>query len=153
MTDKTEAPERVWVEPYWPADNWGHCSDGKVGDDDEPFIREDVANALVAAAYDAAGSWIAPHPDHPMSDWTERAHVNASLARMVRALTPADARAALDSLIAEAVEACALIAEHRHKEWNHPDTHGKPEVTCDVTACKNIAAAIRARKSPPPGKG
>ncbi len=43
-------------------------------------------------------------------------------------------------------EACAKLAETRHEHWamSHPDDAGHGEVCCDVTACRDIAAAIRA---------
>lgn len=50
---------------------------------------------------------------------------------------------------AEEREACAKIAENRHKVWNDGDGirdgEGLPAVTCDITACENIALAIRSR--------
>ena len=57
--------------------------------------------------------------------------------------------------VAEAVaaerEACAKIAERRYEAWKEGDgildADGLPSVTCDVTACENIAAAIRARST------
>jgi hypothetical protein len=67
------------------------------------------------------------------------------VAAAILALIDAPADAALEEMLAEEREVCALIAENRHKEWNNPETHGEPEVVDDLTACQNIAAAIRAR--------
>lgn len=45
-----------------------------------------------------------------------------------------------------AIRAAARIAESRHKHWNSAKGHG---VSCDVTACEEIATAIRALKGAP----
>jgi hypothetical protein len=41
------------------------------------------------------------------------------------------------------LEEAADLAEFRYEHWNHTKGHG---VSCDVTACEEIAAAIRALK-------
>lgn len=43
-------------------------------------------------------------------------------------------------------EACARTAEERHKHWRmpHPDDAAPFEVCDDVSACRDIATAIRA---------
>lgn len=43
----------------------------------------------------------------------------------------------------EAFEVAAALAEDRHRHWNRTADHG---VSCDVTACEDIARAIRALK-------
>ena len=43
---------------------------------------------------------------------------------------------------ARGLEDAAKVAEARWKVWN--DVNNDHEVSCDVTACENIAAAIRA---------
>jgi hypothetical protein len=43
----------------------------------------------------------------------------------------------------EAFEVAAALAEDRHTYWNRTEGHG---VSCDVTACEDIARAIRALK-------
>lgn len=49
------------------------------------------------------------------------------------------------------IEQCAKIAETRHKRWKlpHPDDAKPGEVCDDVSACRDIAAAIRALKVQP----
>jgi len=49
------------------------------------------------------------------------------------------------------LEEAARVAEHRHQHWRmpHPDDAKPGEVCCDVTACADIAAAIRAMKEEP----
>lgn len=63
-----------------------------------------------------------------------------------------DIIAAVAPLIAAAErEACAKVAERRWRDWPgiHPDDAKKGEVCDDVTACADIAAAIRARSDAP----
>ena len=43
----------------------------------------------------------------------------------------------------ETLEEAAELAEFRYEHWNHTKGHG---VSCDVTACEEIARAIRALK-------
>jgi hypothetical protein len=43
----------------------------------------------------------------------------------------------------DALEEAADVAEFRYEYWNSVKGHG---VSCDVTACEEIAAAIRALK-------
>lgn len=54
----------------------------------------------------------------------------------------------IPAMIREAVEAereaCALVAEHQHKEW--AALGNACLVDDDMSACSDIAAAIRARK-------
>ena len=56
-----------------------------------------------------------------------------------------------EALVKAEREACALVAENRHEIWGQGDGfhdgEGFPAVSCDVTACSNIAAAIRARSA------
>lgn len=137
MTDKTEAPERTAIE-------W-HDFHAEVGSG-TPYIREDVAQALVAAAYDAA--WRAAFracrtEEAGYVDENSRLaqrienELRLAVAGAIKNRTPADARAALDRLIAEAVEAereaCIELA----------DTFAESDQS------ELIIAAIRARKSPP----
>ena len=48
----------------------------------------------------------------------------------------------------EQIELDARLAETRHSHWRmpHPDDARPSEVCDDVTACQDIAAAIRARR-------
>lgn len=52
-------------------------------------------------------------------------------------------QADLDAAVSQTREECARIAENRWREWT--ETSG---VECDVTACVNIAAAIRKGDKP-----
>jgi hypothetical protein len=54
--------------------------------------------------------------------------------------------AALKAKLAAERERCAKVAESRWRSWGQNDPHGPVE--CDVTACENIAAAIRKGDTP-----
>ncbi|MFN7609223.1 MAG: hypothetical protein ACK5PJ_07865 [Ralstonia sp.] len=62
------------------------------------------------------------------------------------------ARAALSAVAPMILEAAAKVAESRYEKWRmpHKDDAKPGEVCCDVTACADIAAAIRALKEPRP---
>ena len=49
-----------------------------------------------------------------------------------------------------ALEEAARVAEDRHEHWRmpHPDDAKPGEVCCDVSACRDIATAIRSLKGP-----
>jgi len=125
MTDKTEAPERIWVEPYWPTDNWGHCSDRKVGDDDEPFIREDVAQAMVAAALD---EWVSIRDE---SEGVAGFHINGAMAEWAEfdlPETPADARKFVDNIQVPPHEVARIRAQYKDEFGEYPtDEHVRQE--------------------------
>lgn len=55
------------------------------------------------------------------------------------------AKAALTAVLPLIGEACAKIAEVRHSHWRmpHPDDAAPFEVCDDVSACRDIAIAIR----------
>jgi fumarylacetoacetate (FAA) hydrolase family protein len=61
--------------------------------------------------------------------------------KYILALITPDPQAALDRVVAAERERCAKVAESRWRSWGQNDPHGPVE--CDVTACENIAAAIR----------
>lgn len=72
-----------------------------------------------------------------------------------------DARALLPLIAAReeaartaALEEAAKVAEVRHEQWRmpHPDDAMPEEVCCDVSACRDIAAAIRALSSEKEGE-
>jgi hypothetical protein len=54
-----------------------------------------------------------------------------------------EAKAAWATARAIALEEAAELAEFRYEYWKHANGDG---VSCDVTACEEIAAAIRALK-------
>lgn len=93
---------------------------------------EAAARAILAAEL-WPGSW-------EKANETERGHV---LYKARAALT-----AVLPMIRDEVLEEAAKVAERRHKEWRmpHKDDAKPGEVCCDVTACQDIAAAIRAMK-------
>ena len=55
-------------------------------------------------------------------------------------------RSVLESVAPMILEEAAKVAEHRHKEWRfpHPDDAYPGEVCDDISACRDIARAIRA---------
>lgn len=61
-------------------------------------------------------------------------------------IAPVNAGALARAAMVMALEDAAKVAERRHEEWRlpHPDDAQDGEVCCDVTACEDIAAAIRA---------
>jgi len=131
MTDNTKMPERIWAELDFDAFGDPKTMGSWHSKETEPcveYIREDMAQAMVVAAMEQALEM--PH----------------------RALTPDDARAALDRLIAEAErrgeererEACAVLTENRIT--GNGIKNGK-----DIE-CEQIADAIRARKSSSAGE-
>jgi len=88
----TNAPERICIRPTHPHhDNldWYVWSDGVA------YTRDDLSAAQVAAAYEAAATCAFN------ADFAAQGH--HGLALEISALTPADARAALDGIVAEAV--------------------------------------------------
>lgn len=54
------------------------------------------------------------------------------------------------AIIPMVLDRAAKVAERRHEQWRlpHPDDAQEGEVCCDVTACADIAAAIRAIGAP-----
>ena len=75
--------------------------------------------------------------------WDAPGHTKSGVAAAIAAVAP---------LIAAAErEKCAKVAERRWRDWPgiHPDDAKKAEVCDDVTACADIAAAIRARSDAP----
>jgi hypothetical protein len=108
----------------------------------------DLVQAAVAAALREAAAlmfddlWITADNDREEGyDEGLSAAANAILAL----ITP-DAQAALDRVVAAERERCAKVAESRWRSWGRNDPHGAVE--CDVTACENIAAAIRKGDTP-----
>ena len=108
-----EAPEQIWVHSY--DDKFDgdcdvlqeHCSDGT------QYTRTDVAQAMVAAAYEAARK-AAFHACKSAGsgyvDENERLLQRAEnefrleVVKAIRALTPTDAKAALDRIVQEVVK-------------------------------------------------
>lgn len=105
----TDAPERIWAEPSQYPDELTATAD-KHKETDIEYIRKDVSDALVAAAYeDAAGVAV---------DWanSDVERPDDGVWMNVVARTPAEACAALDRIRQEArdealQEAAAICAE------------------------------------------
>ena len=90
---------------------------------------------------------------------SDRAMVAArAIARQFRE-TGSAAAATIDvaEIRRQALEEAAQAAERRHEAWSYDDgcfdADGLPAVVCDVTACRNIAAAIRALADKPAAGG
>jgi hypothetical protein len=105
MTDASRTPDRIWAwrfhqsaQNYALTGGWHDQPD----DGDNEYIREDISLAREAAAYEAAANEV----DCGQCGGTCANHSNCHSkdAAIIRALTPADAQAALDRLIAEAEE-------------------------------------------------
>lgn len=124
MTD-TKAPEKIWAwEEEHPATNArGYKAGGWVNTEPvreaTPYTPTDIADALVAAAYEAAAEVADQrHQVYMESKGRDPADYTSgySIARdAIRALTPDDAKAALDRIVQKAVtaerERCAEIVE------------------------------------------
>ena len=77
------------------------------------------------------------------SDEIERGIYLDDALAAIAALTPVSGHT--DGTWEDAIEAAAKVAEDRHESWRmpHRDDAETGEVCCDVTACADIAAAIR----------
>lgn len=66
--------------------------------------------------------------------------------RLVIEEIPVWARALEAEVYNRAIEEAAALAEDRHETWqmSHPDDAGHGEVCDDISACRDIAGAIRA---------
>lgn len=128
-----KAPEQIWAEPGMP----GYL--------DEPhelytvqYTRTDVAQAMVAAGYEAAAQLADSRRDACGLDQdgnpyvSEEAHIFGgnvadNIACNIRALTPTDAKAALDRIVQEAVRDAlenargAVLAERLFDEISTSD--------------------------------
>ena len=116
MTDETKAPERLYFYDDWLEKN----AKGKLLCGNNEYIRKDVSDAMVAAAYEDAASHI-QFLQSPDSRWL---HANP---HKIHALTPADARAALERMLQEEREKALreaslldLIAEIKRRPDNPP---------------------------------
>ena len=116
------APEKIWIEDEF---GEGHEDQWQYGSWDcrnaydyvHEYTRADIADAAVAAAYEAA----AVEMDlgaHVVSncgiDEETQAYTNA--ARIIRALTPNDAKAALEAVRREALKDAAEQLMQMHRE-------------------------------------
>lgn len=101
-----KAPEQIWVHSY--DDKFDgdcdvlqeHCIDGT------SYTRTDVVQAMVAAAYEAAAEYM-------YQQWDDDAQEHRD---SIRALTPTDAKAALDRIVQDAVKEALENAEAETRE-------------------------------------
>ena len=124
----TDAPERIWtcnettdifiIEPQ---------------EDTTEYVRKDVSDALVAAAYEGAavvaedandGIWDAQTGDKVFLD---------STAEEIRRGTPADARAALDRIRQEARQEALREAINIYREFACDETRAEAAILALIT--------------------
>ena len=99
----TKAPERIWAWKYTGDHNNGGWSRSKLSHAEAEYTRTDLSDALIAAAYEAAATACANETwrhigDDAYSRGMDRGACEqaSACAAAIRALTPADARAALE---------------------------------------------------------
>lgn len=111
----SDMPERIWVNQKnlpW-VDPW---PEQQITDTDVEYIRLDVAQAMVAAAYEAAAKYASGYAQGFADPWVVK-HFGL-VSGDIRALTPADAQAALDRRdrkmraegMREAADVCTRLA-------------------------------------------
>jgi hypothetical protein len=105
MTDTSRAPERIWIEDERPIggtchvyNEWSHGVEQYAA----PYIPEDISLTRVAAAYEAAANEV--DCGGCSGTCADPSNCHSKDAAIIRALTPADAQAALDRLMREAEE-------------------------------------------------
>ena len=153
------APEKIWIEDEF---GEGHEDQWQYGSWDcrnaydyvHEYIRADIADARVAAAYEAAAQEVdcgckcrdaVLAAETKVDRWYACAQSTcaAMSARDVRALTPADAKAALEAVRrearAEALREAADLARENWRSWDNATP-----IECDATACEYISDAISA---------
>lgn len=136
------APEQIWAWEYHPA-SMKDASEGGwySGDERAPssatsYTRTDVTNAMVAAAYEKAADAV---EDIDGYDEIDGEH---PMVTMIRALTPTDAKSALDRLIAEAVKEALEKAEQIARD--HIPINGRPlQTRVTATAIADEIAALK----------
>ena len=110
MIEMTDAPVRIWAEEPEVFDGMGFWQENKSADlveylrlDAPPseFAKVPAVQALVAAAYEAAAQITKPM----WSTVTAEPVTLSNLGEAIRAITPAEALAALDRLVEERVQA------------------------------------------------
>ena len=133
MTDTThEAPEWIFTTGNSTTGSWNSKKSKSCafkGLRQTQYIRADLVQAAVAAALREAINRV---------NGCDRV---SEVQPAILALITPDAQTALDRVVAAERERCAKVAESRWRSWGQNDPHGAVE--CDVTACENIAAAIR----------
>lgn len=171
MTDPT-APERIWLNAVGHGADHAASSEPVAGAPE--YLRAGLARAQVAAAHEAAavaaevraklsrgvaGVFRDYGKDHAETVYTTAAEDAEALAAAIRALTDADARAALDAMLDEARaqerEAILQAADAEKKEAEGLIAENKRDVMWSlavenicvgrISAASNIIAAIRAR--------
>ena len=132
----TDAPERIWANPGMP----GYVDDGPMPDVyDIEYTRTDHSQALVAAAYKHAADVVGDHEGVTFG---------------IDALTPDDARSALDRIVQERVNEALERAAKAMADILTSDTKGQDpedEVVKDrIEYLESLPAAIRAIKGEAP---
>jgi hypothetical protein len=98
----TDEPERIWIDDERPIGGELHVfTDPPVKGVEQlvvGYIRADLAEAIVRAAWEKAAAEIAPHPDHDKADWTEFAWECDRQAQRIRRLAdyPAEVAAIIE---------------------------------------------------------
>lgn len=109
----SEAPERIWacIEPDWADGDGNPLVGGNFEDYDitgkgVEYIRADLSNAFVAAAYEAAAIACDDYPRAAPeeAEWTRYDEQIEYSQLVIRTLTPTDAQAALDAMLDAARE-------------------------------------------------
>jgi hypothetical protein len=95
----TDAPETIWANKEFGCDDWDAGTFCTVDDGSTSYTRTDHSQALIAAAYEAAGKYLNEqsklYPDNVA--WAVRDD-----GAEILGFAPDDANAALDRLIADA---------------------------------------------------
>lgn len=105
----------------------------------EGDVVEAVARAMFAADENRAGAWEA------RSSFVQDNYLAMAQAALATLNLPARLQAAREEGAKAERERCAKVAEHRHELWKmpHRDDAEPGEVCDDITACADIAQAIR----------
>jgi phage I-like protein len=125
-----KAPKRIWADP----DHWLARKPRRSGYTE--YIREDVSNALIAAAYEASavvGDYFAEMDyglmHYPESDALASGNTANEIRTSIRALPPEDARAAYDTAIRaakiEGMREAAKAAEEWYRNVGKGTPHGE----------------------------
>ena len=105
----SELPERIWFDEVWT--RYSEQGDMSMF---TGYIRADVAQAMVAAAYARASTATATMPMKLPASPRQAAHAALDAAEAsILTLTPTDARAALDAMLAKAREDALREAAER----------------------------------------
>jgi hypothetical protein len=156
----TDAPETIWADKEFGCADWDAGTFCTVDDGSTSYTRTDHSQALIAAAYEAAWKGVKKHSDQARKKLAEAgtrevhdiwgaivSHLDLEEEKIC-ALTPADAQAALDKLIADAERrgmeraACEMdLAAHVMSHYG-----SALEVETYQSAASGIRAAMEDKK-------